>query len=48
MIYAMIWVKTKVIVTKPWFKSLDEIPYGEMPKWVRRARFLIIQGRNSE
>ena len=22
-------------------KSLDEIPYGEMPKWGQTARFLI-------
>ena len=22
-------------------KSLDEIPYGEMPKWGKTARFLI-------
>ena len=37
----MIWGKTKVNVTEVMVKSLDEIPYGQMPKWGQTARFLI-------
>ena len=37
----MIWVKTKVNVIKKMVESLDQIPYGEMPKWGQTARFLI-------
>lgn len=30
-------------------KSLDEIPYGEMPKWGQTARFfLLMPSKNSD
>ena len=34
--------KNKGECDKEMVKSLDEIPYGEMPKWGSTARFLII------
>ena len=33
--------KNKVECDKQMVKSLDEIPYGQMPKWGQTARFLI-------
>ena len=33
---------------KAMVKSLDMIPYGEMPKWGKTARFLMIKSRNSD
>ena len=33
--------KNKGDCDKKKVKSLDEIPYGEMPKWGQTARFLI-------
>ena len=37
----MIWAKTMIDCDRAMIKSLDEIPYGEMPKWGKTARFLI-------
>ena len=36
----MTWKETRVNVIEM-IKSLDQIPYGEMPKWGSTARFLI-------
>lgn len=33
--------KNKVDWDRAMVKSLDEIPYGEIPKWGKTARFLI-------
>ena len=33
--------KNKGDCDKKMIKSLDEIPYGQMPKWGQTARFLI-------
>ena len=38
--FAMIWEKNKGDCDGAMVKSLDEIPYGEMPKWGPTARFL--------
>ena len=40
-IFVTIWEKNKGDCDKEMVKSLDEIPYGEMPKWGSTARFLI-------
>ena len=37
----MIWAKTMIDCDRAMVKSLDGIPYGEMPKWGKTARFLI-------
>ena len=39
--YAMIWVRIKGECDRQMVKSLDEIRYGEMPKWVQTTSFLI-------
>ena len=36
--YVMIWAKTMIDCDRAMVKSLDEIPYGEMPKWGKTAR----------
>ena len=41
MIFVMIWEKNKGHCDKQMVKSLDMIPYGQMPKWGQTARFLI-------
>ena len=41
MIFVMIWGKNKGECDREMIKSLDQIPYGEMPKWRSTARFLI-------
>ena len=41
MIYVMIWEKIKVGCDREMVKSLDKIPYGQMPKWGQTARYLI-------
>ena len=42
MMFAMIWEKkNKGDCDRAMVKSLDEIPYGEKPKWGQTARFLI-------
>ena len=35
------WEKKKGDCDREMVQSLDEIPYGEMPKWGSTARFLI-------
>ena len=35
------WEKNKADCDKAIVKSLDEIPYEELPKWGQTARFLI-------
>ena len=39
--YDVCYDKNKGDCDKAMVKSLDEIPYGEMPKWGPTARFLI-------
>ena len=42
MMYVTIWAKIRANVIKKMVQeSLDEIPYGQMPKWGQTARFLI-------
>ena len=41
MIFVMTWEKNKGECDREMIKSLDKIPYGEMPKWGSTARFLI-------
>ena len=40
--------KNKGDCDKVMVKSLDKIPYGEMPKWGQTERFLINTNRNSD
>ena len=41
MTFVMTWEKNKGVCDREMIKSLDKIPYGEMPKWGQTARFLI-------
>ena len=41
MMFVTTWEKNKGDCDKAMVKSLDEIPFGEMPKWGQTARFFI-------